>query len=314
MHFFPRFVIALLAPLLLLCYATAQQLQCNPCSHGYGQVQVGASKQYNFQLSNTGTRTLHITSKSKTGPAFSFNNFPLPVTLRPGQSTQVGVTFQPTVAGKTTGTVTLNSDALNAKLVMNVWGTGASTSAPSLGASPSSLDFGNVTVGSTASLKVTLSAANGTVTVSSAQSSSSEFTATGLSLPLTLSAGQSTPVTVKFLPTASGTATASLTLTSNASNSPTTVPLTGVGVAAESHSADLSWNPSRDPVIGYNVYRGGTKGGPYTKINSVLEASTNYTDSAVSGGATYFYVATAIDANSVESGYSNEVKVVIPSP
>lgn len=224
------------------------------------------------------------------------------------------VNFAPSVTGNIAGTVTLISNALNPKLILNVSGTGVAGNVVSLGVSPSSLNFGNVTVGSSASLQLTLSASNGSVTISSAQVNSSEFTLPGFVLPKTIAAGQSVAVTVVFTPNASGTASANLTLTSNAANSPNTVPLTGTGVAAGPHSTDLSWSPSQDVVIGYNIYRGGTKGGPYTKINAVLDSSTNYTDSTVNAGATYYYVATSVDANNMESGYSNEVKVVIPTP
>ena len=297
-----------------LSYAAAQHLQCNPCDHGYGRVQIGDSKQYVFQLTNTGKRTLHILSKRKNSKVFLFDNFPLPVTLRPGKSTQLTIKFKPLATGKTTGTITLISDALNPKLTLSVWGTGVAVQAATLGVSPSSLNFGNVVVGSRASLQLTLSASNGSVTISSAQVNSSEFRLPGLSLPLTIAAGQNVQVTVRFSPNAPGTASGKLTLLSNADNSPSTVPLSGVGVAVGSHSTDLSWNPSHDPVIGYNVYRGGTKGGPYKKINSVLNASTNYTDSTVNAGATYYYVVTAVNAEDQESSYSNEVRAVIPSP
>ena len=67
-------------------------------------------------------------------------------------------------------------------------------------------------------------------------------------------------------------------------------------------------------VVGYNVYRGDTTGGPYSRINVPLEATTSYTDVAVSGGATYYYVVTALDDNNLESGYSSQAKAVIPAP
>ena len=226
----------------------------------------------------------------------------------------MGVNFKPSVVGTITGTITLVSDALNPKLLMGVSGTGVNANAINLGVSPSSLSFGNVTVGSSASLQLTLSASNGPVTISSAQVNSSEFTLPGFVLPKTIPAGQGVAATVMFTPNASGTASANLILISNAANSPNTVPLTGVGVAAPAHSADLTWNPSQGAVIGYDVYRGATTGGPYTQINPVLEAPTNYTDNAVSAGVTYYYVVTAVDTNNMQSGYSNEVKVVIPSP
>jgi fibronectin type 3 domain-containing protein len=67
-------------------------------------------------------------------------------------------------------------------------------------------------------------------------------------------------------------------------------------------------------VVGYNVYRGDTSGGGYSRINSPLEASTSYSDAGVSGGATYYYVITAVDGNGIESGYSTEARAVIPAP
>jgi fibronectin type 3 domain-containing protein len=67
-------------------------------------------------------------------------------------------------------------------------------------------------------------------------------------------------------------------------------------------------------VVGYNVYRGGVSGGPYSKINTSLDASTNYADNQVVAGQTYYYVTTAVDGNSVESGHSNEAQAVIPTP
>lgn len=314
MNSFPRLILAFLFLVLPLINAGAQQLQCSPCSHGYGRVQVNTTKQYSFQLTNTGTQTLHILSKSKKGAAFSFGNFPLPVTLKPGNSVMLPSKFTPKAQGKTTGTITLTTDAANPKLTIDVWGTGINANSPTLGVSPASLDFGTVTVGNQLSLPLTLSASNGAVTISSVNVSASEFSVVGLTLPLTIASGQSVAITVVFLPQLAGTASGTLTLTSDAGNSPTSVGLTGTGIVPGAHSTDLSWQASNDPVVGYNIYRGTTRGGPYGKINDVLDASTAYTDNGVQAGATYFYVVSAVDAQSQESVYSNEVKVVIPTP
>ena len=67
-------------------------------------------------------------------------------------------------------------------------------------------------------------------------------------------------------------------------------------------------------MIGYNVYRSITSGGPYTKINLALNGATTYTDNTVQEGQTYYYVATAVDSSGTESKYSNESATVIPSP
>jgi fibronectin type 3 domain-containing protein len=49
-------------------------------------------------------------------------------------------------------------------------------------------------------------------------------------------------------------------------------------------------------------------------MNAPLVILTNYTDNTVLSGQPCFYVVTAVDANNVESAYSNEVSAVIPFP
>jgi fibronectin type 3 domain-containing protein len=77
----------------------------------------------------------------------------------------------------------------------------------------------------------------------------------------------------------------------------------------------LGWNTSTSVgVIGYNIYRAAVLGGPYTKINSALDATPYDTDNSVQAGQTYYYVVTAVDSTGVESGYSNQVQALIPTP
>jgi len=87
---------------------------------------------------------------------------------------------------------------------------------------------------------------------------------------------------------------------------------TGDPAGTIQHSVTLTWTASTSTVAGYNVYRGVQSGGPYTRINSVLEAPTNYVDNTVESGCTYYYVVTAVDGNGLESAYSNQVVAVIP--
>lgn len=89
--------------------------------------------------------------------------------------------------------------------------------------------------------------------------------------------------------------------------------MTGTGTAATQHTVDLNWNASVD-AVGYNMYRGTVSGGPYSMVNTSLDPTTAYTDSTVVSGQTYYYVATAVNANSQESGYSDQVQAVIPNP
>ncbi|MGO9403391.1 MAG: choice-of-anchor D domain-containing protein [Terriglobales bacterium] len=179
--------------------------------------------------------------------------------------------------------------------------------------SPTSLSFGNVTVGSSSPLSGSLTASGASVTVSSASLNNGEFVLSGISLPATLTAGQSTPFTVTFTPQSSGATSASLSFSSNASNSPTVQTMTGTETAATQHTVDLTWDASSG-AAGYNIYRGTVSGGPYTMINTSLDSITAYTDSTVVSGQTYYYVATTVNSESQESGYSNLTSAVIPSP
>lgn len=75
-------------------------------------------------------------------------------------------------------------------------------------------------------------------------------------------------------------------------------------------SVNLDWADNGEPDLqGYNVLRATSSGGAYTPIASGV-SSSEYTDNHVVDGATYFYVVTAMDVESNESGFSSEANVV----
>ena len=177
--------------------------------------------------------------------------------------------------------------------------------------SPTTLNFGTVTVGKSKTMTGTLSASSD-VTVSSADWNGSGYSVSGITFPTTVAAGNSVSFGVTFTPASSGSSTGSISFLSDASNSPASETLTGSGAQTSQHSVDLSWDPSSSQVAGYNIYRGTRAGGPYSRLNSALQASTSFTDGGVQSGLTYFYVARSVDSNSQESVPSNEVSAVIP--
>jgi len=219
-------------------------------------------------------------------------------------------------------TTTSDNGAQFSVVVSNAAGSTPSATATLTVASPlgqltpstSTLDFGNVTLGSTGTLSVTLAnTGSSNVTISADIISGSGFTSSGVAAGLVLAPGQSVAMSVTFAPTTPGYATGSITLTSDASNSPDNVTLSGTGVQPVSHSVTLDWAPSSSTVAGYNVYRSTQSGGPYTQINSSLVTTPQFTDSSVQSGQTYFYVVRAVDPSNQESGNSNEVAVSIPA-
>lgn len=295
-----------------LTAVTPGYLVASPSSLDFGNAQLNSSQTKYATLTNSGGSSLTISQATVTGAGFGLSGFISPETLAPGQNLTVTLVFAPTVVGTVSGTVTFASDASDANLIVALSGSG--TSAGQLAVSPGSMSFGTTVVGTKQSQTGTLSATGSSVTISSGSSSSSEFGLGGMTLPLTIAAGQSVPFTVTFAPQTSGTASANISFASNASIPSTTEVVTGTATSTIQHSVDLSWNPSTSPVVGYNIYRGGALGGPYTRINSSLDAAGNYIDPTIQSGQTYFYVTTAVDSSGVESGYSNEVSAVVPMP
>lgn len=98
----------------------------------------------------------------------------------------------------------------------------------------SSLDFGNVSVGSSKANSITLtnsSAAGGpNIVVPQITITGSGYAMTTPSLPLTLRASQSASISVTFSPAAGGTSTGVLSVTVQGASQPISVPLTGIGL------------------------------------------------------------------------------------
>ena len=89
----------------------------------------------------------------------------------------------------------------------------------------------------------------------------------------------------------------------------TTAPAAPSNLVATAGDSEVSlyWDDNTEPDLeGYNVYRSETQGTGYSKINTAIVTVSEYTDSDVQNGTTYYYVVTALDEVPNESGYSNE--------
>lgn len=82
--------------------------------------------------------------------------------------------------------------------------------------------------------------------------------------------------------------------------------------ASAEHVVSLKWSASTSKdVAGYNMYRG-PDGVKWTKINAGLIPATDYDDSSVSNGSTYYYSATTVNIYGEESKKTASVKVYVP--
>jgi hypothetical protein len=287
------------------------QLIATPASLAFGSVQVGGTLTLMDSFTNTGGTSVTISQAAVTGVGFSIVGLSLPLLLNPGASVTFNAEFAPQSAIDATGGIRVSSNASNPSLNVSLSGTG--TALGQLTLAPTVLNFGNTTVGSSVSQTSNLSAAGASVTVSSANLSSPEFSLAGMSFPTTIVAGQSMWITLTFSPQSSGAATGVLSVVSNASNAPGQT-MNGVGVAPTQHSVSLSWTDSDSGIVDYNIYRGSVSGGPYAQLKSGSESTAAYSDNSVVAGQTYYYVTTAVDGKGVESRYSNEAEAVIPTP
>ena len=278
----------------------------------FGSVQVGSTSSQTATLTNTGGASVTVSQANLTGTGFAMDGLSLPMTLAAGQSFTFSVTFAPQSAGSAGGSIALVSTAPGTPPSISLSGTG--TAAPQFSVSPGSLSFGSVVVGTSGSLSAKLGATVASVTVTSATVSSPEFSVSGISFPITIPVGGTASFTVIFTPQSSGAASATVSFVTNAPGSPTIESLTGTGTTPPQHSVILSWTESSSGVAGYNIYRSGTSGGPYTKLDASTDTNTSYTDSTVQAGQTYYYVTTAVGADGTESAYSSQVSVPIPTP
>ena len=182
----------------------------------------------------TRTQTLSVQT-STNGTSFSTVAGPQGYTFNPASGSTVPITFAATSARYVRVLITANTGWPAGQLSeLEVYPSGGTppTSA-TLSTSPSSLTFASQALNTTSASKPVTVTNTGTASASiSAVSVTGEFLQTNNCS--TLAAGASCTVNVSFRPTASGTRTGSVTITSNATNSPTTIGLSGTGAGASS--------------------------------------------------------------------------------
>lgn len=107
--------------------------------------------------------------------------------------------------------------------------------------SPSSLNFGSVAVVTNSQTMTIQNPGTANLTVTQSTLSGTGYSMSGLALPLSIAAGGSAAFNIAFAPASAGSFPGSLNLVSNAPTSPTTIALSGTGIAPV---LTLSANPS----------------------------------------------------------------------
>jgi len=191
-------------------------------------------------LDNTGSADIVVSSATLSGSnpgAFAIAAMPsLPVTLVPGGSDTVELTFTPGMVGGHNAYLTLATDSVATPMVtVNLAGEGLTAT---LGVSPTTIDFGEVVVGTTSTPELLLlsnpSGLDVTVlSVALGGGSPGVFGHDAAPGGLLVPAGSTASLPVWFAPTAQGSVGAILSLTTDVPGIPAiTVTLMGTGVLA----------------------------------------------------------------------------------
>ena len=232
--------------------AGAAGLQLSVASLQFGNVTLGSSGQQSLTITSIGSAPLALSALTVSGAGFTVQAPALPLTLQPGQSVALPLTFAPSVAGNTAGQLIISSNAAGAESVLVALAGDGIANVPSQNPAPptppapgtpvltlstTSLDFGGIAVGTHASYLVTLSS-RGTapVQLQSVSISGGAFSLDPTAFPVSLAPGQQLSLAVSFAPTATGSQQGQITLTDNAAGSSNSIALTGSGQAAASLS------------------------------------------------------------------------------
>src|SRR5579871_1132926 len=183
------------------------------------------------KLTNTGQATLTITSIALTGVAASDYNITSNTcgsSLAVGKSCTVTVTFTPSALGSRSGSLLFTDNACASPHSIAISGKGTEITL-----SPSPVNFGTQTVGTTSAPMTVTVTNHGTTTVTVSKVSitgtnKGDFAITSNTCTTLAAAGTCT-VNITFTPSAKGARTGSLSLTDSDKGSPQSDVLTGTG-------------------------------------------------------------------------------------
>src|SRR5881396_183564 len=183
-------------------------------------------------------------------------------------TTDSGSTFD-VVVTNTAGTVT----SAAATLTVNAAPT------PAIQVNPTSINFGNDVVGTNLSQALIIrNTGTAALTITQVNPTVSVLSVSGFSLPLNVAAGQQTTITVAFRPTTAGAVSGNLSMVSNAPGSPTSIGLSGTGVAAT-----LTLNMTPTSLSFGNVTTGTSSASENVTITNTGNANITISQISVSG-------------------------------
>lgn len=211
--------------------ATPATITLGPQTFNFNNVLVGTTTaSTNITVVNNGGTAATISSVTTSAP-FALTNG-CPATLPSTGNCLIAITANPSTTGTVNGAVTIVDSASGSPHVASLSVTGT---APTASLAPSSLAFGNQTVGTATSSQSASLANTGTgpmtFTIALGGTDPGDYILLANACSSPLQAGQSCLIPVEFKPTTSGSRPASIVVTDSASGSPHSTTLSGTGIA-----------------------------------------------------------------------------------
>ncbi|MDP2301562.1 MAG: choice-of-anchor D domain-containing protein [Ignavibacteria bacterium] len=210
-------------------YTPAPVFGVSPASLNFGSVNVGENAVLPFTVNNTGDAQLTLTNIVSSDVQYTFAPNAFPIDIAVGGNVVFNVTFTPSGAGTQNAELTFTHNAAGSPFLYSLTGNGVTT-APIFAINPVSLDFGQVSVGGSSTVPVTVSnTGNAQLVLSGIVSTDPQFTFAPNTFPVNIAVDGNAVINVTYTPIVAGPVTGNLTFSHNAEGSPSTLTLQGTG-------------------------------------------------------------------------------------
>ena len=275
----------------------------------FQDVPMGDAYTQTVRITNVGEGTLQIKKISTSNANFQITGILLPVVVAHGTSESFTVSFRAKGQGRKDGQISVFTSSGDVPVVLTVR-TSAIKVETELTASEAAIDFEDVALGGAGKQEVVLTNSGARdLTIAGMSATGAAFGVAGASA-IRLTPGQSVTVEVCFAPKTAGRQSGQLTISGTDGSPLALIPLAGIAAESSRSAVRLKWEESPVTVAGYVIYRAADSSGPYTRIS---EAPTSeFLDTGLAAGHTYYYVVTSLDADQVESEYSSPISATVP--
>ena len=221
------------------------EIDVTPIALDFGDVEIGQTADLQVSIANNGDVDLNVLSLSVDNTTFSIETPIAPAVIAPNSSEDVTIRFSPVAEGSQSGTLTIaNDDVDESSVAVSLDGNGTTPPPvePEIDVTPLTLDFGDVEIGQTSDLQVTISNSGiADLNVSSLTVDNSLFSIESPSAPIVISPAGSADVTIQFAPDVESSETGTLSINSDDSDEAiVTVALSGNGTTPPPVGPDIT--------------------------------------------------------------------------